>query len=161
MTWFGGDEYRQAFLVSHLAPVVDRIKADAYAAGAAAAETRAVEMARKANQAERRAEEAEFHVEQLRDERDSAERLIDSRAGSGCIHGDCVLLPTRPPTYRCGECGATFNHRPEWVKVTESEQGAGDDTWQVAVYQERGCEHQWLDRPESDTRVCELCGEER
>lgn len=23
------------------------------------------------------------------------------------------------------------------------------------------CSHEWLDRPESDTRVCELCGEER
>ena len=23
------------------------------------------------------------------------------------------------------------------------------------------CQHEWLDRPESDTRVCELCGEER
>lgn len=37
----------------------------------------ALEMARKADIAERRAEEAEFHVEQLRDARDSAERRIE------------------------------------------------------------------------------------
>lgn len=36
-SWFGDD--RQAFLVSHLAPVVDRIKADAYSAGLAAKNT--------------------------------------------------------------------------------------------------------------------------
>lgn len=230
-SWFGGDA-RQAFLVSHLAPLVDRIKADGYIAGLAAGievrasefQQAALEMARKADQAERRAEEAEFHVEQLRDARDSAERRIERPergAECGCIHVDCVLLPTRPSTYRCGECGATFDHRPEWVKVAEGQQGAGDDTWKVAVYQEtaqarcewcgqaggheNGCrlglgpgergahrtdcncappyadcrhpscdctecvydcpgacgDHQWLDRPESDTRVCEMCGAER
>lgn len=37
----------------------------------------ALEMARKANQAERRADEAEFHVEQLRDARDRAERQAE------------------------------------------------------------------------------------
>ena len=41
------------------------------------AQWNALEMARKADQAERRAEEAEFHVEQLRDARDSAERRIE------------------------------------------------------------------------------------
>lgn len=190
VSWFGDD--RQAFLVSHLAPLVDRIKADGYLAGlAAGVEVRAsefqqtaLEMARKADQAERRAEEAEFHVEQLRDARDSAERRL------------------------------------AWVKVAEGQQGAGDDTWKVAVYQEtaqarcewcgqasgheNGCrlglgpdergahrtdcncappyadcrhpacdctdcvydcpgscgDHQWLDRPESDTRECLICGTE-
>jgi hypothetical protein len=39
--------------------------------------TSALEMSRKAEQAERRAEEAEFHVEQLRDARDSAERRAE------------------------------------------------------------------------------------
>lgn len=183
----------------------------------------ALEMARKAEQAERRAEEAEFHVEQLRDARDSAERRIERAergAESGCIHVDCVLLPTRPPTYRCGECGATFDHRPEWVKVAEGQQGARDDMWKVTVYQEtaqarcewcgqaggheNGCrlglgpdergahrtdcncappyadcrhpacdctecvydcpgpcgDHEWLNRPESDTRECLICGTE-
>lgn len=109
MTWFGGDEYRQAFLVSHLAPVVDRIKSEAYAAGIAVAEARVVEMARKAEQAERRAEGVES----------------------------------------------------EWERVSESVQGSGDDAWSVAVFRERACDHQWVDRPESDTMVCDLCGEER
>lgn len=36
-----------------------------------------LEMSRRVEQAERRAEEAEFHVEQLRDARDSAERRIE------------------------------------------------------------------------------------
>jgi hypothetical protein len=38
----------------------------------------ALEMARKADIAERRAEEAEFHVEQLRDARDLAERRVEA-----------------------------------------------------------------------------------
>lgn len=37
----------------------------------------ALEMARKADAAERRAEEAEYHVEQLRDARDRAERRLE------------------------------------------------------------------------------------
>lgn len=110
VTWFGDDEYRQAFLVSHLAPLVDRIKGDAYAAGFAAAEDRVVEMARRSEIAERRAEDVEA----------------------------------------------------AWERVSESMQGLGNDVaWLVAVFRERGCDHQWIDRPESDTMVCDLCGEER
>lgn len=109
-SWFGDD--RQAFLVSHLAPVVDRIKADAHAAGAADA----LEMARKANLAERRAEDAEAEVEGLRE---------------------------------------------RWEHVAEGVQGSGGDAWSVSVFIERDCAHEWLDRPESDTAVCELCGAER
>ena len=49
-----------------------------------------------------------------------------------------------------------------WEKVTETVQGAGDDAWVVTVFQEGWvCAHVWLYRPESDTRVCEVCGEER
>lgn len=70
--WFG--DGRQAFLASHLAPVIGRIKADAYIAGlAAGVEVRAeefqqtaLEMARKADLAERRAEDTEAELEQLR-----------------------------------------------------------------------------------------------
>lgn len=52
--WFGDD--RQSFLVSHLAPVVEHITA-----------ARALEMSRRVEQAERRAEGAEAEVERLRD----------------------------------------------------------------------------------------------
>lgn len=30
-----------------------------------------------------------------------------------------------------------------------------------ACLRETSCDHEWLDRPESDTRVCEMCREER
>lgn len=53
VSWFGDD--RQAFLVSHLAPVVDRIKTEAL-----------LDMSRKAELAERRAEDAGAEVERLR-----------------------------------------------------------------------------------------------
>ena len=55
-SWFGEDQ--QAFLVSHLAPVVDRIKSEACAQAVA----ESIEMSRKADQAERRAEDAEAEV---------------------------------------------------------------------------------------------------
>jgi hypothetical protein len=64
VSWFG--DGRQAFLVSHLAPVVDRIKAEACAQAAAECQWNALEMARKADLAERRAEDAEAEVERLR-----------------------------------------------------------------------------------------------
>lgn len=59
--WFGDD--RQTFLVSHLAPVVDRIKAEAVSEF----QWRALELARKADAAERRAEDAEAEIERFRD----------------------------------------------------------------------------------------------
>lgn len=59
-SWFGDD--RQAFLVSHLAPVIDRIKSDACAQAVA----EALEMSRKAEQSERRAEDTEAEIERLR-----------------------------------------------------------------------------------------------
>lgn len=71
VSWFGDE--RQAFLVSHVAPTVDRI----IATRIRESQWNALEMARKADIAERRAEEAEFHVEQLRDTRDGAERRIE------------------------------------------------------------------------------------
>lgn len=60
-------------------------------------------------------------------------------------------------------CKRPWHHADEWrwEQVAETTQGSGDDAWTVSVFQERGCDHEWLDRPESDTRVCELCAEER
>lgn len=126
-----------AVLVSHLAPAVERIKAEA----AAEFQWNALEMARKADLAERRAEEAEFHVEQLRDARDSAERrierterLIDSWERDAPDHSNPVFI---------GRLRETLQRDPAPVRLRGEE-----------------CEHHWLDRPESDTRECLICGTE-
>lgn len=58
----------------------------------------ALEMARKADLAERRAEEAEFHVEQLRDARDRAERQSDRLEAH--LHG--LKEPAVTPRYTSG-----------------------------------------------------------
>lgn len=50
----------------------------------------AVEMSRKAKQEQQRAEEAEFHIEQLRDALDSAER-IGERAAELATERDAAL----------------------------------------------------------------------
>lgn len=99
----------------------------------------ALEMARKADAAERRAEEAEYHVEQLRDARDSAERrieraerLIDSWEHDAPDHSNPVFI---------GRLRETLRRDPAPVRL-------------------RGCDHEWLDRPESDTRACLICGTE-
>lgn len=168
VSWFGDD--RQAFLVSHLAPVVDRIKSEAYAAGA-------LEMARKAEQAERRAEDTEVAFERLR----SAADKVGHQAVCPVIVCDCWMRDLAPlldggdDSARCPDCAAEWGRpmregcrRPwhhaderKWEQVAETTQGSGDDAWVVAVFEERGCGHQWIDRPESDTAVCDLCGEER
>lgn len=155
-SWFGDD--RQSLLVSHLAPVIDRIKADGYIAGlAAGVEVRAsefqqaaLEMARKADQAERRAEDVEAAYERLR----AAADLVGHQATCLVDPCDCWMYDLAP---------LLEYERPEWAKVAESKQGVGDDTWQVVVYEERSgakCDHQWLDRPESDTHECLICGAE-
>lgn len=102
----------------------------------------ALEMARKAYQAERRAEEAEFHVEQLRDARDSAERrieraerLIDSWERDAPDHSNPVFIG------RLREC-------------------LQRDSVPVRLRGAEACEHHWLDRPESDSRECLICGVE-
>lgn len=187
VSWFGDD--RQAFLVSHLAPVFDRIKADGYIAGlAAGVEVRAsefqeaaLEMARKADAAERRAEDTEAAFEQLR----SAADKVGHQAACPVNPCDCWMRDLAP---------LLDYERPQWAKVAEVEQGKGGDTWTVAVFKEQPrehvsdcacwppfdscshpahppcacdgcigaeCDHQWIDRPESDTVVCDLCGAER
>ncbi len=59
VSWFGDE--RQAFLVSQIAPVVERI----IATRVAELQSKALEMSRKAEQSERRAEGAEAEVERL------------------------------------------------------------------------------------------------
>ena len=168
VSWFGDD--RQSFLVSHLAPLVDRIKSEAYAAGV-------LESARKAAEAEGRAEDTEVAFERLRAAADKVGHqaacpvnpcdcwmrdlapLLDGGSDGG-VCPDCAGEWGRP--MREG-CKRPWHHADEWrwEQVAETTQGSGDDAWTVSVFQERDCDHQWLDRPESDTRVCELCAEEQ
>jgi len=153
----------------------------------------AVEMSRKAEQERRRAEEAEFHVEQLRDALDSAERigeraaelaterdaalarlarterLIDSWERDAPDHSNPVFIGRlreclrRDPTpVRLHEgpvpeyqVGSVADMRPERCVMTEhspSEAGCDDECTGLCG------EHHWLDRPESDTRECLVCG---
>lgn len=179
VSWFGDD--RQAFLVSHLAPVVDRIKSEACAQAAAEAQWNALEMARKADQAERRAEGTEAELERLK----AAADLVGHQAACLVDPCDCWMSDLAP---------LLDYERTQWAKVAEVEQGEGADTWTVAAFKEQPrehasdcacwppydscshpahppcacdgcigaqCDHQWIDRPESDTVLCDLCGAER
>jgi hypothetical protein len=144
---------------------------------------------------ERRAEEAEFHVEQLRDARDSAERigeraaelaterdaalariaraerLIDSWEHDAPDHSnpafigrlrECLRRDPAPVRLREGavperQVGSFEDMHPERCPMTEhSPPEAGCDSECTGL-----CgEHHWLDRPESDTRECLICGTE-
>lgn len=167
-SWFGDD--RQAFLVGDLVPVVSQIVAEF--------QHNALEMARKADIAEARAEEAEFHVEQLRDARDRAERALERLHVEGATgqdtgtawvtrSTDCpeALAQAHPldddsDVALCPDCAG------EWVKPMR--QGCRRpwhhaDEWADNAPTELECsglcgEHHWLDRPESDTRECLICG---
>jgi hypothetical protein len=125
-SWFGDD--RQSFLVADLVPVVTQIVAEYQYA--------AVEMARKADIAESRAEEAEYHAEQLRDARDSAERRIErvERLLDGWVQDG----PDDPAIHLLIR------------RVREA--------LDVGKHSGNECDHDWLDRPESDTRECLICG---
>jgi hypothetical protein len=156
----------------------------------------AVEMARKAKQEQQRAEEAEYHIEQLRGALDSAERigeraaelaterdaalariaraerLIDSWEHDAPDHSnpvfigrlrECLRRDPAPVRLREGavperQVGSFEDMHPERCPMTEhSPPEAGCDS------ECPGCEcgeHQWLDRPESDTRECLICGTE-
>lgn len=97
-----------------------------------ASDARSVEMAREAYLAERRAEEAEFHVEQLRDARDGAERRIERT--ERLIEAWELDAPDHTNPVFIGRLREALRRDP--------------------------CEHEWLDRPESDTRECLICGVE-
>ncbi len=112
-SWSGDD--RQAFLVSHLALSRVLERCEELKTSVAEHQWNALEMARKADMAERRAEEAEFHVEQLRDARDKAERrieraerLIDSWEHDAPDHSNPVF------TGRLREC---LRHDPAPVRL--------------------------------------------
>lgn len=143
VSWFGDE--RQSFLVTQIAPTVERI----LAARVAEFQWNALEMARKADQAERRAEGAEAELERLK----AAADLVGHQAACLVDPCDCWMSDLAP---------LLEYERPQWVKVAESEQGPEGDTWQVALYDEQPgpCDHEWLDRPESDTRECLICGME-
>lgn len=163
------------------------------------AEYNALEMSRQVALVERRAEEAEFHVEQLRDARDSAERiaerigeraaelaterdaalariaraerLIDSWEHDAPDHSnpvfigrlrECLRRDPAPVRLREGavperQVGSIADLHPERCPMTEhSPPEAGCDSECTGL-----CgEHHWLDRPESDTRECLICGTE-
>lgn len=172
-SWFG-DEH-QAFLVSHLAPVIDRIKADGYIAGLAEGvevrvrefQQKALEMARKADQAERRAEDAEAEVERLQARGDrhyaafvGAEARLERLKAAADTVGHQAACMVDPCDCWMQDLAPLLEYERPWGRVGQGVQGAGADAWEVSVYRELECDHQWLDRPESDTSVCELCGME-
>lgn len=141
----------------------------------------ALEMARKADQAERRAEGTEAELERLK----AAADLVGHQAACLVDPCDCWMSDLAP---------LLDYERTQWAKVAEVEQGEGADTWTVAAFKEQPrehasdcacwppydscshpahppcacdgcigaqCDHQWIDRPESDTVLCDLCGAER
>ena len=134
-SWFGEDQ--QAFLVSHLAPVVDRIKSEACAQAVA----ESIEMSRKAEQAERRAEDAEAEVERLKGA--TARR---SCGGSGLYPNEVPGVGTE--WVGCPGC--------EWCGQADGHENG----CRLGLGPDETCDHQWLDRPESDTRECLVCGTE-
>lgn len=178
----GADSYRDAFFL--VFERCNELKTEV-----AEHQHNALEMARKADLAERRAEEAEYHVEQLRDARDSAERsaeriearavelaterdaalariaraerLIDSWDHDAPQHSNPVfigrlreVLQRDPAPVRLRGLYTSI-HAPESGCMTEHsppESGHDDECT------EHCGEHQWLDRPESDTRECLICG---
>lgn len=150
VSWFGDD--RQAFLVSHLAPVVDRIKAEAAARAAAESQWNAVEMARKADQAERRAEGAEDAFERLRSAADKVgHQAVCPVTPCNCWMRDLVAALEEREELRA-DCACwppydSCSHPSHPPCVCDGCIGAK-------------CDHQWLDRPESDTRECLICGTE-
>lgn len=139
-------DYRDAFF--RVSERCDELQADA-----AERQWNALEMARKADAAERRAEEAEYHVEQLRDARDRAERRAEKlEAVIGQVKRvfDLQCPPMLPEKYV--DRGAWMAH--SWwdavlgAVLRRDDLDGGDH------------DHEWLDRPESDTRECLTCGTE-
>lgn len=156
----------------------------------------AVEMARKAKQEQQRAEEAEFHVEQLRDALDSAERigeraaelaterdaalariaraerLIDSWEHDAPEHSNPVFIgrlreclrrdpaPVRLRGEQCDCAGRLIETNAHQDTCPVEQERWNDSEYVVAWEAANPCDHDWLDRPESDTRECLICGAE-
>ena len=102
----------------------------------------ALEMARKADIAERRAEDAETEVERLRAVLAEVRRVFDLQCP-----------PMLPDAYVDG--GAWMAHS-WWNTVLGHVLNRTDREHLVGEMGE--CQHEWLDRPESDTRECLICG---
>lgn len=117
----------------------------------------ALEMAQKADAAERRAEEAEYHVEQLRDALDSAER-IGERAAELATERDAALarIARAERLIDSWERDAPDHSNP--VFIGRLRECLRRDPAPVRLRSD--CDHDWLDRPESDTRECLICGTE-
>lgn len=133
-SWFGDD--RQSFLVADLVPVVTQIVAEF--------QHNAVEMARKADIAEARAEGAVAAIERARDVLDGWEH--DGPKG---YEFHLLILRVREAldgaTRACRRCECGVD---------------GDGQCPCGCDEPNDCDHDWLDRPESDTRECLICGTE-
>lgn len=121
-----------------------------------------VENARKAEQAERRAEEAEYHIEQLREARDSAERRaerIEARAVELATERDAALvrIARAERLIDSWEHDAPDHSNP--VFIGRLRECLRRDPVPIRLRGDE-CNHQWLDRPESDSRECLICGTE-
>lgn len=126
--WFGGSP--ETPVGRHLAPVIDRIKSEACTLAA-------LEMARKAAIAEERAEGAEAELERLRSALTEVRRVFDLQ---------CPPMPVEKYVDR----GAWMAHS-WWNTVLGGILRRFD-------CESDECNHDWLDRPESDARECLICG---
>lgn len=125
-----GDD-RQSFLAADLVPVVAQIVSEL--------QHSAVEMARKATIAEAERDDALA----------AAERHYAAFVGA---EAELARLKTAvPDDGSCSGCGG------KWV---ESMREGCNRPWHHADQWDDECDHHWLDRPESDTRECLVCGAE-
>lgn len=165
------DEYRaSAIYMSQLAFQADERAAQAEAEcerlrGDMATGSRSAAYALKA-----RAEAAETQLSRLK----AAADKVGHQAACPVDPCDCWMRDLAPFLAECASCACGMDGDGQcpcgcdeptgggvhWDLVAETVQGSGADAWAVSVFQERGCDHQWLDRPESDTRVCDICGAE-
>lgn len=136
-SWFGDD--RQAFLAADLVPVVERIVGEF--------RRNTIDMARKAAIAETERDDALAEVERLRDMLAEIQAIFDLQCPP--------MLPDRYVDH-----GAWMAH--SWWNtvlgnILKREALLGKLT---PVSTSDVCDHEWLDRPESDTRECLICGTE-
>lgn len=90
---------------------------------------------------------------------------------AGAVVGDFDPAPlswTVTETRLTSEAGLDFTFDINGVEyvVQENDSGGHVEVHPVSREQwnawlDEDCDHDWTDRPESDTRVCELCGAER
>lgn len=108
------------------------------------------------------AEEAEYHIEQLREARDSAERRaerIEARAVELATERDAALvrIARAERLIDSWEHDAPDHSNP--VFIGRLRECLRRDPVPIRLRGDE-CNHQWLDRPESDSRECLICGTE-